>query len=255
MSELLAGMRLQLSLFRRVPGHLLFLVVIPFFSAIFLSGVEQAGKESLANYAVIAPAMMGLWAVSLDLGGSIIDAERVQRTLELQVMAPGSFPRVVVGRVLIVSGLGAVGIAESVLFARLAFGIELPVGHPVVLALTLVVTALSTAGTAMAMAAVFVAARAARRFGNTLGYPFYVVAGILVPTTLLPVWVRPLGWLTYLYWSAGLLRAGFTTQPVSFVALRLLAVLGTGLLAYSVGLGVTRRVIDVLRREGTIGLS
>jgi ABC-2 type transport system permease protein len=255
MSELLTGMRLQLSLFRRNPGHLLFLVVIPFFSAIFLAGVEQAGKDSLASYAVLAPAMIGLWTVSLDLGGSIIDTERIQQTFELQVLAPGSFSRVLVGRVLTITGLGMVGVAESILFARVAFGVKVSVSHPIVLVATLVVTALSMAGTAAAMAAVFIAARAARRFANSLSYPFYILGGVLVPTTLLPVWVRPLGWFTYLYWTAGLLRASLSTQPVAFLAWRLLAVLGTGLLAYVVGRSLIRRVINVLRREGTIGLS
>src|ERR1700735_4891162 len=101
MSEILAGLRLQASLFRRNPGYLLHFLAIPFFSAIFLSGVEQAGKPSLLAYAVLGPAMIGIWVVSLDLGGGIINLERMQQTFELQIIAPGSFSRVLLGRTLI----------------------------------------------------------------------------------------------------------------------------------------------------------
>lgn len=255
MSELLAGLRLQLLLFRRNPGHLLIFVTTPFFSAIFLSGVRQAGRESLLGYAVLGPSLVGLWAVSMDLGGSIIDSERTQQTFELLVIAPSSFLRVMAGRVVTVTGLGMLTFPESILFARLAFGVRLHIARPVPMALTLAVTAVAMAGTSTAMAAVFVAARAARRFANVLGYPFYILGGLLVPITFLPLWTRPLSWLTYLYWSAGLLRASLSTQPIVQLGWRLLAVLGLGLLTYVLGLYLIRRVIDRLRREGTIGLS
>lgn len=255
MTPVLAGLRLQLSLFRRNPGHLLIFVTVPFFSAIFLSGIEQARQNSLVGYAVLGPSLVGLWAVSLDLGGSIIDSERTQQTFELLVIAPCSILRVLAGRVVTITGLGMLTFPESILFARVAFGVRVHVARPVPMALTLAATAVAMAGTSTAMAAVFVAARAARRFGNALGYPFYILGGLLVPTTFLPLWTRPLSWLTYLYWSAGLLRASLSTQPIAQLGWRLLAVLGLGLLTYTAGLRLTRRVIDRLRREGTIGLS
>lgn len=255
MREILAGLRLQLALFRRNPGHLLIFVVVPFFSAIFLSGVEEAGKTSLIGYAVLGPSMMGLWAVSLDLGGSIMDSERIQQTFELAAIAPCSFSRVVAGRVASITGLGMLTFVESILFARLAFGVDVQVRQPLVMAMTLVVTAVAMAGTSTAMAAVFVAARVARRFANALGYPFYILGGLLVPTSFLPIWIRPLSWLTYLYWSAGLLRASLSAAPVGYLAERLLAVLFLGVIAYAAGMRLTRRVIDTLRQKGTIGLS
>lgn len=255
MREIRAGLRLQFSLLRRNPAHLLIFVTVPFFSAIFISGMVEAGKSSLVGYAVLGPAMIGLWAVSLDLGGSIVDNERMQQTFELQVIAPSSFSRVLAGRVLAVTGIGMLTFPESILFAETAFGIRLHVGQPAVMALTLAVTAVAMAGTSTAMATLFVAARAARRFANVLGYPFYIIGGLLVPITLLPIWVRPLSWLTYLYWSSGLLRASLTTQPVTALGWRLAAVLGLGLVAYLVGLQLCARVINVLRREGAIGLS
>ena len=100
-----------------------------------------------------------------------------------------------------------------------------------------------------------VAIRAARRFANVLGYPFYILGGILVPVTLLPLWTRPLSWLSYLYWSADLLRASISPQPVAGLAWRLLATLGVGLAAYAAGARLISWIINRLRQEGTIGIS
>jgi ABC-2 type transport system permease protein len=255
MTEVLAGLRLQWRLFRRNPGYLLHFMTLPFFSAIFISGVLQAGKTSLLGYAVLGPAMIGLWVVSLDLGGSIINLERMQQTFELQVIAPGSFTRVLLGRILTVTGIGMFTFIESVLFARIAFGVNTYIAQPLPLALTLVVTAVAMAGTSTAMAAVFVASRDAVFYGNALGYPFYILGGVVVPVTLLPLWIRPLSWLTYLYWSSALLRDSLTTAPISQLGWKLLAVLGVGLISFAVGLHVTGRLINRLRQQGTIGLS
>ena len=255
MSEVLAGLRLQSRLFRRNPGHLLHFLTLPFFSAIFISGVEQAGRTSLIGYAILGPAMMGLWLVSLDLGGSIINQERMQQTFELQVIAPASLSRVLLGRVLTITGIGMFSFIESILFARLAFGVDLHIAQPVPMALTLVATAVAMAGTSTAMAAVFVASRDAVFYGNALGYPFYILGGVVVPITFLPLWVRPLSWLTYLYWSSGLLRDSLTATPISQLGWKLLAVLGVGFVSYAIGLRVTSRVIDMLRRRGSIGLA
>lgn len=255
MTEIVAGLRLQVRLFRRNPGHLLHFMTIPFFSAIFLSGVEQAGKSSLLGYAVLGPAMIGLWVVSLDLGGSIINLERTQGTFELQIIAPASFSRVLLGRVLTITGAGMFAFIESIVFARIAFGVDIHIAQPLPMALTLVVTAVAMAGSSTAMAALFVATRSAQFYSSALGYPFYILGGVVVPITLLPLWIRPLSWLTYLYWSSALLRGSLTAAPITQFWWRLLSVLGLGIIAYVVGLHVTGRVVNKLRSQGTIGLS
>ena len=255
MREILAGMRLQSWLLRHNPGNLLHFMTIPFFSAIFLSGVEQAGKTSLLAYAVLGPALISLWVVSLDLGGGIINLERMQQTFELQIIAPSSFSRVLFGRALAATSMGVITFIETILFARFAFGVDTHIAHPLAIVLTLLVTGVAMTGTSTAMAAVFVASRDSPYYANALGYPFYILGGVVVPVTLLPLWIRPLSWLTYLYWSSGLLRDSVTPAPVSQLGWRLLAVLAVGLITYSAGLRLTGLVINRLRRNGTIGLS
>jgi ABC-2 type transport system permease protein len=255
LNEIMAGLRLQARLFRRNPGQLLIFMTIPFFSAIFLSGVEQAGKSSLVGYAVVGPAMIGLWVASLDLGGSIINLERTQGTFELQLIAPASFSRVLLGRTLTITGAGMFTFVESILFARFVFGVAIHIVQPLPMVLTLVATAVAMAGSSTAMAALFVATRSAQLYSSALGYPFYILGGVVVPITLLPLWIRPLSWLTYLYWSSALLRDSVTAAPITQLGWKLLAVLALGIIAYVAGLRMTGWVINRLRGEGTIGVS
>lgn len=250
-----AGLRLQWSLFRRNPGQLLVFVSVPFFTAIFLAGIKQAHRPGLAPYAVLAPVLIALWAVSLDLAGSIIDSERAQHTFELLVATPTATPRVLTGRIATITLVGSAAFVEAPLVAALGFGVVVRVPHPVTFALTAFATSLAMAGTATVMAAVFVASRSAVRFANALGYPFYIAGGLLVPVQMLPTWVRPLSWLTYLYWSAGLLRDSTAPAPERLVAWRLAVLLALGVVAYLTGVRLIRRIVNGLRIDGTVGLS
>ncbi|MET7869452.1 ABC transporter permease [Streptomyces cyaneofuscatus] len=255
MNEVLAGVRLQLKMFRRNAGHLLIFVTVPFFTAIFLSSIRLTGRSDLEPYAVLAPALMGLWVVSLDLAGVVLDSERRQGTLELFIASPGVLTRMMTGRVAVISCLGMLTFLESWLTARIFFHIRLTIHHEWLLGVTLAAICVATVGVATALAGLFVMSRAAHRFANALGYPFYLLGGILVPVTFFPDWLRPLSWLTYLYWSADLLRAVTRPAPVEHFGLRVAVLLVTGAGTYLAGAGLVRRMLVRMRADGTAGLS
>ncbi|WP_327279573.1 ABC transporter permease [Streptomyces sp. NBC_01205] len=255
MNEALAGARLQLKLFRRNAGHLLIFVSVPFLTAIFLSSIRVTGRLDLQPYAILAPALMGLWVVSLDLAGVVLDSERRQGTLELFMASPGVLTGMMTGRVAVVSCLGMLTFLESWLTARLFFAVHLPVHHPWLLVGTLVATCLATIGVATVLAGLFVMSRAASRFANALGYPFYLLGGVLVPVTYFPDWLRPLSWLTYLYWSADLLRAVTSPLPVDNFPARVAVLLVTGAVTYLAGAALVRRMLVRLRAEGSVTFS
>jgi ABC-2 type transport system permease protein len=255
MNEALAGARLQLKMFRRNAGHLLIFVTVPFFTAIFLSSIRVTGRSDLESYAILAPALMGLWVVSLDLAGTVLDSERRQGTLELFIASPGALTGMMTGRVAVISCLGMFTFLESWLTASVFFAVHLPVHHPWLLVVTLTATCLATVGVATVLAGLFVMSRAANRFANALGYPFYLLGGVLVPVTFLPDWLRPLSWLTYLYWSADLLRAVTRPAPVDHFATRMAVLLGTGAVTYLAGAALVRRMLVRLRTEGAVTFS
>jgi ABC-2 type transport system permease protein len=248
---LAAAFRFELAVLRRSPGDLMVLVNTPILTVIFLAIARSAGRPELAGFAVLAPAVMALWAMAVMVSGEVVDAERWSGTLELLLASPASLPLVVVGRIGAVTLLSLFGLVEAWLVAWLGFGTLIAVRHPAVFAAALLATVVATAAWAAAMAAIFVAGRSARTFQNAISYPFYVLGGALVPVALLPGWLQPLSRVVYLSWASDLLRDSLATGPVGDVPGRLAAVLGLGLAGGLLGALLLGRVVDRVRRTGT----
>ena len=253
MRALIGAVRLQLQIVVADRGYLNEILANPFFAIIFLGVVRAAGRRDLTTFALVAPVLMTLWALSLEISGSVVDSDRGAGILEQVVATPTRFQTVVFGRVLAVTMLGGLAVVETGLVARLGFGVQVSVHHPAVLAATVVATALAMTGTALVMAGAFVLAGGVRTFQNTMNYPIYLLAGVLVPISYLPEWVRPLSRLIFLSWSADLLRASLDPAPVQDVLLRLGAILLLGVAGFAAGWITLRLVLKRVRHLGTIG--
>jgi ABC-2 type transport system permease protein len=247
----IAACRLQYAESRRQPAHLLSLITTPLFTAMFLSITTQAGDQVAVTYAVIAPALMTLWFLSLDLGASTISKERWLGTLELLFSTPAPLSAVVFGRVLAVAGIASLAFVEALLTARLGFGVILQVRHVWLLALTLALTLFAMAGTSTALAGLFVLSRKVLLFQNSLTYPFYILGGVLVPISFLPGWIQPLGQLVFLSWASDLIRDAVLQPTVPNWPWRLAAVAALGLAALVAGQALIGRVTDRARQTGS----
>jgi ABC-2 type transport system permease protein len=252
MGVFLAAARFELAVLRRSPSDLIALANTPLLTVIFLAITRHAGRADLAPYAVLAPAVIGVWLMALLVSGEIVDRARWDSTLEALVATPAPLTLVVLGRITTVTGLSLLAVLESWLVGRLGFGVAIDVHHPVLFVLTLLVLALAIAGTATAMSAVFVLARTARTFQNALSYPVYLLGGAFVPVDLLPGWLRPLSRLVFLSWATDLLRDGLSAAPVPAAPARLAVVLGLGLAAFLGGVALLHRFLDKVRALGTL---
>jgi len=248
-----AGFRFELRVLRRSFGELVALVTAPLMTLVFLAITRHAGRDDLAPYAVLAPALIALWSVALLTAGEIVADERENGSLEAMVAAPAPFAAVITGRIAAVTLISLLGFAESWLVAWLVFQVVVPIWHPVAFAAALLVTALAMAGTATMMAAVFVLARSARAFQNSLNYPFYVLGGVMVPVAFLPGWLEPLSRVVFLSWSADLLRDSLSPAGIGYLLPRLGVVAGLGLAGFAAGGWLLRRAVDRLRRTGSVG--
>jgi ABC-2 type transport system permease protein len=253
MRGLRGAARLQFQIVRSDRGYLNEILANPFFAIIFLGIVRAAGRRDLTAYAVVAPVLITLWGMALEISGDIVDSDRGVGILEGVVATPVGFPTVVSGRVLAVTLLSAVGIVETWLVARVGFGVDLVVHHPWVLVATLLATALAAAGTAVIMAGAFVLARTAKTFQNSLNYPIFLLAGVIVPLSFLPEWLRPVGRLLFLSWSADLFRESLAPAPVADFLPRLGIILALGAAGLVVGRAVLHVVLQRVRDLGTLG--
>ncbi|GAA3885725.1 ABC transporter permease [Saccharothrix violaceirubra] len=255
MTIFLASVRLQLERLRRSPGSLQALVATPLYSLVFLSIVDLAGRPDLMAYAVLAPGVMALWSIGLTVSGETVDEERANGSLELLVAAPVSLTVVVLGRVGTITALSLVSVAESWLVCWAVTGVLLPVADPALFAGVLLCTVAAMVGTATALAGLFVLARSARVLQNALSYPVFLLGGAMVPTALLPDWLRPVSRLVFLSWSTDLLRQSLGGPRVvaTGTGIAMILLLGGG--GFAVGVVLMRRVLTRVRATGAVTLS
>lgn len=252
MIAFLAAIRIQFQLAARTPTVFMVLFTIPPYTILFVSIMEEAGREDLLGHAVMAPVLIALWGMAIWTSGSIVRGDRWLGTLEMSVAAPSLYALAVVGRILAVTLISLLAFAEAWLTAWAAFGLALPIHHPTLFAATLVASVVAMAGTAVAMAALFVLSRVANTFQSSVSYPFYVLGGVIVPIALLPEWVQPLSRVVFLSWSADLLRDSLAAGPVTDPILRVGMILLLAAAGFGVGWYLLERVLHRVRVTGTI---
>lgn len=248
-----AGVRLQLAIFRRGWDSFLALVTVPLFTIAFLAITRHAGRPDLTAYAVLAPAVVAVIGMAILTSGEVVTQDRNNGSLELALAAPSRFPAIVLGRVLTVTLVSLVAVVEAWLVAWIVFGVTVPVPHLAAFLAALATTTLATAGTALLMSAVFVAARSARTFQNTISYPIFLLGGAFVPVSLLPGFLHPLSRVVYLSWSTDLLRSCLNHGSVVNFWPRLGAITGLGVAGFAAGYVILGRVVDRARATGRVG--
>jgi ABC-2 type transport system permease protein len=247
--------RFQATVLRRSPGDLMVLVNTPLLTVIFLAITRHAGRTDLDAFSVLAPAVMALWSMAVFVSGEMISADRSAGTLELLLAGPVSITLVVSTRILVVTVISLVALAEAWLVATFGYGVTLVVHHPAMFCVTLVVTAAATAGWASAMSGIFVLARSARTFQNSISYPFFLLGGVVVPTSLLPGWLQPVCDVVYLSWASDLLRDATRPAAVADFGLRLLVVGLLGLAGFVLGHGLLRATAKRVRSTGEVAFA
>ncbi|SJM53348.1 ABC-type multidrug transport system, permease component [Actinomycetales bacterium JB111] len=247
-----AGWRMQLRSMRNNPDWFLTLFTAPLQTVVFVTIFQQAERWDLAPYGVLAPALIALWGMSLQTSGELISRERENGSLEALLAAPALFSVHLLGRISSVTALSLVAFVECWLVGALLTGRAVEIAHPVVFVGTIVCTAVAMTGWAGVMAAVFVLARSARTFQNSLSYPFYVLGGVLVPVALLPGWLEYPSQLVFLSWSSDLFRDSLDRAPVDDVLLRLAVITVLAAAGFVLSNHLLTRALRRVRTTGSL---
>ena len=225
----------------------LFFATVAFF--MFRAG---RGSEALGPVALGA-AVMGVWTATSVSASSALQRERRLGTLELLVASPTNLAVVLLAITLATSTIGLYCIVTSLLWARLLFGIHVPVAHPLPFALGIVGIVVTIGSLGFLMAVAFVRSRRAWAMGAVLEYPVWLVCGFLVPVSLLPHWVRPVSWLLGPTWGMRAIRAGAFGGPHSL--LDVAVCFGLAAVYIALGLRVLGTVLDSARRRASLSLT
>ena len=248
------AVRAQFSMSRRNVYDLVPIVMQPAYTLVLMAVFVYAGREDLSAYALVATMLMGVAATAIFIASDLMTREQDFQTFELAIASPAPFPAIILTRMMVITSISLIGIAESWLIIRFVFGVSLAIHHPWVFAATMLLTAFAAAGTALIPAALFSFARSARTYQNSITYPVYIFSGILVPLTVFPDWLAPVSRVIFLYWSGELLRDSMQTATPEGVIGKLgaIAILGVG--AALVGGALIARMIHYLKREGRLGI-
>lgn len=222
-----------------------------FFATIVFFMYGSSNHRALASAAVGA-SVLGIWSATSTSGASAIQRERSQGTLELLVAAPVAFAATIAPITLAMSTVGLYSMVATLLWGWLLFGIAVPLTHPALLVLAVLVTILSIGMLGFLFSVSVVRFRTAWAIGNMLEFPVWLICGFLVPLSLLPGWVRPISWLLAPTWGVKAIRAsmlGGSTLP----AVGLAAALGA---AYAfIAVLLSERMLRAARRDATLALS
>jgi ABC-2 type transport system permease protein len=254
-SALIAAYRMQLALAWRTPNYWMTQATTPVQVVLFLSIVDAFDRPDLLAHALLAPALMTMWATAVWTGGSVIRNDRWGGLIELHVAAPRSYWWVVVARVGAVVTLSLLVVPIAVLTAWVTYGVGVDVAHPQRLAVALLATAGAIVATATVLSSFTILSRAAITFQNSASYPVLLLGGVFVPVALLPGWAQPLGRLVFLSWGSDAIRQTISEPSLDGISGRLAAVVVLGGLTLYGGSRLVRSILFRVRVSGEIGVA
>ncbi|PRY37528.1 ABC transporter permease [Umezawaea tangerina] len=241
------SVRTQARLLLLRPGSLAPLLVNPLY-VVVLFGVVAAHRPSatLLTTLGLTAFVMAAWGHAMFTASHVIDEERFSGTLEINLTAPTGYLTSLVVRILTVTLAAAPVIAEVAAIGWLVHGTGLVVRDPVQFGLAVLVCLVGCAASALLLSGLLLLVRGARTLQNALTYPFYLLAGLVLPHSELPEGIRQLSDLFFLTWAVKGLRAAASGAAGGWTDLALATALAVAQAA--VGVLVLRRVVQRLRR-------
>lgn len=203
----MSGMRVHVVQFSRNPFDLSGVFLWPILYASIAYYLLNAKHDPRLLFASsLGAAVMLMWSLVVIGSSGALENQRWLGTLELLVAAPVPFA-VVIAPICVASGfVGGYGIAATLAWGRLIYGIPLTIDHPFAFAVALPACILAIGMLGLVMASTFVLYRAAFSLGIALQYPVWIATGLLVPLSTLPAFVERIGWFLGPYWGFRALR-------------------------------------------------
>lgn len=217
---------------------------------LFQSGGGTAGQTLL--YVALGAGMMGVWSTTLFGCGGAIAWQRWEGTLELLVSAPSRYDFILVGQTFGAVVLGFYGIVATLAWGVLLFGMPIEATFPLVLPLSLLAAIVSLGSLGMLIATTFVLYRHANALGNLLEYPIWLITGLLVPISVLPLWIKPISYLLAPTWGMEAIRGAATGAEPPWLAIVMCFVLAV--IYYVAARILLVYVLDKARRDATLAL-
>ena len=180
---------------------LMVLVQPMLFSIMAVMTYFHGGRTDLGLYAVIGAGMIGMWNNNLWSSGAIVDNERRLGTLSLLLVSPAPISWVLFGKSSAIALSSVLAIGVSLATGAWVFGLTLDILDPVGFALSLLLSVFALSCLGMVVGSLFVLTRHSHMARQVANYPIYLLSGLTVPLTLLPLWTRPFSFILAPTWG------------------------------------------------------
>jgi ABC-2 type transport system permease protein len=243
---LLTGLRIHFVQLSRSSSDVIGVTVWPILYATIAYYMFGAGSDpDVLLTAALGATVMAIWSSVTFGAGGAIEIQRRLGTLELLVAAPVPFGALLAPITIATAAVGVYALAATLVWGRLLFGIPLDFEHPALFALSLPVAIVSIGMLGLILASTLIFYRAGLFLGASLEYPGWLVTGLLVPLSVLPVWVEPISWVLAPTWGMRAIRES-TVGGSPLGAIAMCVALSA---CYAVVAAVCLRAFERLARE------
>jgi ABC-2 type transport system permease protein len=227
-------------------------LVQPILFTMMTVGIYMYGKKpEFGLYAIMGTGLISIWNNNLFTSGDIINWERRSQTLALLMATPTSLALIMLGKSLANSVISIFAMGIAFLTGIIIFRMSPGIVHPgaFMLGLLLIIIAMTCMG--LVFGSLFILSRRAEDFIIVANYPVYILSGLTLPLTLLPVWTKPLSALLAPTWGNVILNkaASQIIGNLSLYYLYLLALSGLYLLIAWI---LFRRVEFMAMKRGSL---
>jgi ABC-2 type transport system permease protein len=213
-------------------------VIQPILFTIMTVGIYMYGKKP----------EFGLYAI---MGTGLINWERRSQTLALLMATPTSLALIMLGKSLANSVISIFAMGIAFLTGIVVFHMSPGILHPgaFLLGLLLIITAMTCMG--LVFGSLFILSRRAGDFIIVANYPVYILSGLTLPLTLLPIWTKPLSALLAPTWGNVLLNQA-ASQIIGNFSVYYLYLLALSVLYLLIAWALFRRVESLAMKLGSL---
>ena len=208
-------------------------------------------KPDFGLFAVTGSGLVGIFNNILWTSGEIISRERRYETLSLIMATPTSLFLILLGRSFANALISIFAMGMTFLTGIVAFKLPLGINNPLVFiaGLLLVVLALTCLG--LVFGSLFVLSRNAGEFIEASNFPVYILSGLSIPLTLLPLWTRPFSAILAPTWGNDLLNNAAKVIHGNFLP-DFLWMIGLTIIYFVIGWILYKRVEVLAFKAGTL---
>ncbi|MGD0707798.1 MAG: ABC transporter permease [Anaerolineaceae bacterium] len=221
------------------------------FTLISVGTYVYGHRPDLGLFAITGTGLISIWNANLFTSGDIIREERRRGTLSLVMASPTPLLIILLGKSLANALTSALAMGLTFLTGMLAFQIPIGIADPLAFLIGLVLVIISITCLGLVFGTLFILTRSAGEFMSVTNYPVFILSGLSIPLTLLPLWTRPLSQLLSPTWGNLVLNAAASGTETSMLP-NYLVILGLSALYLIIAHFLYRRVEYRALQAGTL---